>query len=71
MQRKSVDDSIEDIAEPPSSYSSVVLDKERFIRLLSEMGEEQDIESLRGRVSAVPAAIASPRGGTGVLRPRG
>lgn len=57
MQRESV----EDIEEPPSSYSSVVVDKTRFTRLLTELGEEQEMDSLRDRVSAVRRIIASPR----------
>ena len=57
MRRKSV----EDIEEPPSSYSSVVIDKGRFIQLLTELDEEQEIESLRARVSAVRGTVTSPR----------
>ena len=57
MQRKSV----EEIEEPPASYSSVVVDKERFVRLLAELDEEREIDSLRDRVSAVRRVIASPR----------
>ncbi|HKG21011.1 MAG TPA: DNA methyltransferase [Blastocatellia bacterium] len=64
-------DIVEEIEEPPSGYSSVVVDKERFIQLLTELDKEQEIAPLRDRVSAVRRIIASPDESSRHLLPEG
>jgi hypothetical protein len=53
----------EDIQEAPSSYSSVQLDRDKFIELLTELDTQDDVVSLRKKALKLKRIVASADGG--------
>jgi DNA methylase len=52
----------EDIEAAPSSYSTVQLDRDKFVELLSELDTQEDVVSLRNKALALKRIISSPDG---------
>lgn len=52
----------EDIEAAPASYSSVQLDRDKFVQLLTEMDTQQDVVLLRKQALELKQFIASPEG---------
>src|SRR5438046_5394748 len=52
----------EDIEAAPSSYSSVQLDRDKFVELLTELVTQDDVVSLRKKAFELKRIIASTNG---------